>query len=54
VRWATSIEKVLRMMKEPTNSATPAKTSRKTLMNDRPSSSAAVWSSACCAAVFTS
>ncbi len=34
LRWATRIEKVLMMRKEPTNSAIPAKTSRKMLMND--------------------
>ncbi len=48
VRRATSIEKVLRMMKVPTNRAMNAKTSRKVLMN--PSavlscSAASSWSS---------
>ena len=38
LRWATRIEKVLTMRKAPTVSATPAKTSRKVLTNDRASS----------------
>ena len=37
VRWATSIENVLKMMKAPTNSAISAKVSRKVLKNARPS-----------------
>ena len=48
VRWATSIENVLKMMNEPTNSATPANTPRKIVTNpsawDRPS-----WVSSACA-----
>ena len=36
-RWATRIEKVLTMMKEPTSRAMPAKTSRKVVM--KPSAS---------------
>ncbi len=35
-RCPTSIENVLTMMKEPTKSATPAKTSRKVVKNDNP------------------
>jgi len=38
VRWATVIEKVLIMMKIPTNSAIPAKPSRKYVKNRSPSS----------------
>ncbi len=34
LRWATRIENVLMMRKEPTNRAIPAKISRKVLMND--------------------
>ena len=36
VRWATRIENVLKMMNVPTNSATPANTSRAMLKKDRP------------------
>ena len=35
LRWATMIEKVLKMMKEPTSSATTPKMSRNVLKNDR-------------------
>ncbi len=38
VRWATSIEKVLRMMNAPTKTAIDAKTSRNVLMNRSPCS----------------
>jgi hypothetical protein len=48
------MEKVLRMMNVPTNRATPANTSRKTLMNCRLSDRSAARLSACSAAVLTS
>ena len=49
LRWATSMENVLRMMKLPTNSAMPAKTRRKISMKARPEamSSAALSAASC-------
>lgn len=54
VRWATMIEKVLRIRNVPTSNATAAKPSRILLKKDRPSFRLAEASAATCSPVFTS
>ena len=53
-RWPMSIEKVLMMMKAPTNRATPAKTSRKVVKKPRPCWTAASLSASTSAPVTAS